>query len=78
MTDLTSTKRVSLVQVYGVVYNQFLSGGITMFVTYGVKHLKLWLSAVDEVCDCSKLSLQAPAVAVRAHMNLCHETTVIF
>lgn len=45
-------------QVYGVVWNPFTidtdSSGVrvvapTMFVTYGVKHLKIWTLAKDEV-----------------------------
>jgi hypothetical protein len=36
-------------QVYGVVFNQFMPQGASMFVTYGVKHIKFWISAVDEV-----------------------------
>jgi hypothetical protein len=36
-------------QVYGVVFNQFMPEGASMFVTYGVKHIKFWISAVDEV-----------------------------
>jgi hypothetical protein len=36
-------------QLYGVVFNQFMPEGSAMFVTYGVKHIKFWISAVDEV-----------------------------
>uniref|UniRef100_A0A383W527 PLAT domain-containing protein n=1 Tax=Tetradesmus obliquus TaxID=3088 RepID=A0A383W527_TETOB len=34
-------------QVYGVVFNPFMPQGASMFVTYGVKHIKFWISAVD-------------------------------
>lgn len=45
-------------QVYGVVWNPYTfdmdSSGVrtvapTMFITYGVKHLKIWTLAKDEV-----------------------------
>jgi hypothetical protein len=36
-------------QVYGVVFNQFMPQNASMFVTYGVKHVKFWISAIDEV-----------------------------
>ncbi|KAF6256823.1 hypothetical protein COO60DRAFT_1640423 [Scenedesmus sp. NREL 46B-D3] len=36
-------------QVYGVVFNQFMPQGASMFVTHGVKHIKFWISATNEL-----------------------------
>ncbi len=56
---------VPIVQVYGVVWNNFLKdrdgqGRETivpgMFVTYGVKHLKFWTQEFDQVGSAAYMS----------------------